>query len=210
MNCLGFYRGLPALRSEKLEDLTDGSLSNSDFIPTWGTSLHQPTVGEGRVEEGIRCTALSSTPITPSGISRCAAAPMQLGNRMSQPDPLDFAQRNLVLCPVVKLGRSRRLMFGHLLSLLEPAVVLQVNRDAGCPPGVTSDRGEKTRRLGPLPDSRPGVVPVKSSSGHCGFKRIKAPEQGRKQGRGLVEMASRNWTAKGKQLRTWCGLRDQK
>jgi hypothetical protein len=31
---------------------------------------------------------------------------------------------------------------------LEPSVVFQVNRNAGCPPGVTSDGGEKTRSLG--------------------------------------------------------------
>jgi hypothetical protein len=41
-------------------------------------------------------------------------------------------------------------MSGHLLSVLEPSLVLQVNCDAGCPPGVTSDGGKKTRRLGPL------------------------------------------------------------
>ena len=40
-------------------------------------------------------------------------------------------------------------MASHLLGVLKPSVVLQVNRNAGCPPGVTSDRGEKTRRLGP-------------------------------------------------------------
>ncbi len=36
-------------------------------------------------------------------------------------------------------------MPGHLLGVLEPSVVLQVDRDAGRPPGVTSYRGEKTR-----------------------------------------------------------------
>ena len=36
-------------------------------------------------------------------------------------------------------------MAGHLLGVLEPSVVFQVDRDAGCPPGVTFDRGEKTR-----------------------------------------------------------------
>ena len=35
-------------------------------------------------------------------------------------------------------------MASHLLGVLKPAVVFQVNGDAGCPPGVTSDRGEKT------------------------------------------------------------------
>jgi hypothetical protein len=39
-------------------------------------------------------------------------------------------------------------MAGHLLGVLEPSVVLQVNRDASCPPGVTSDGSQKARRLG--------------------------------------------------------------
>jgi hypothetical protein len=51
-------------------------------------------------------------------------------------------------------------MSGHLLGVLEPSVVLQINRDAGCPPSVTSDGGEKARRLGPLPNRSPGVVAV--------------------------------------------------
>ena len=61
-------------------------------------------------------------------------------------------------------------MAGHLLGVLEPSVVFQVNSDAGCSPGVTSNRREKTRRLGPLPNRSPRVVPVKSSSGHCRSK----------------------------------------
>src|SRR5208283_1479258 len=39
-----------------------------------------------------------------------------------------------------------------LLGVLEPSVVLQINRDAGRTPGVTSDGGEETRRLGSLPN----------------------------------------------------------
>ncbi len=46
-------------------------------------------------------------------------------------------------------------MAGHLLSVLEPSVVLQVNGNTGSPPGVTSDRGQKTRGLGPLPNRSP-------------------------------------------------------
>jgi hypothetical protein len=52
-------------------------------------------------------------------------------------------------------------MPGHLLGVLEPSVVLQVNRDAGCSPGVTSNGSQKTRCLGPLPNRCPSVVPVK-------------------------------------------------
>jgi hypothetical protein len=65
------------------------------------------------------------------------------------------------------------------LGVLKPFVVLQVDRDTGRPPSVTSDGGEKTSGLSPLPDSRPGVVPVKSSS--LPFQRssrINALEQG--------------------------------
>ena len=68
-------------------------------------------------------------------------------------------------------------MTGHLLGVLEPSVVLQVNRDAGCPPGVTSDGSQKTRRLGSFSNCSPGIVPVKSSSGYCCPKRIYALEQ---------------------------------
>jgi hypothetical protein len=58
-------------------------------------------------------------------------------------------------------------MSGHLLGVLSPSVVLQVNCDAGCSPGGTSDWGEKTCRFGPLPNRSPGVVAVESSSSQC-------------------------------------------
>ena len=69
-------------------------------------------------------------------------------------------------------------MPGHLLGMLEPAVVFQVNRDTGRPPSVTSDRGEKASRLGPLPNRSPGVVSVQSASRYLRSNRIDALEQG--------------------------------
>jgi len=69
-------------------------------------------------------------------------------------------------------------MASHLLDVLEPSVVLQVNGDTGCPPGVTSDGGEKTRGLGPLSNRSPGIVAVKSSSRYLRSNRINALEQG--------------------------------
>src|SRR5580704_5319313 len=69
-------------------------------------------------------------------------------------------------------------MPGHLLGVLESSVVFQVNRDARRAPGVTSNRRKKTSRLGPFSNCRPGVVPIKSSAGHCRSKRIYALEQG--------------------------------
>ena len=38
-------------------------------------------------------------------------------------------------------------MAGHLLGVLEPSVVLQVNRDTCSPPGVTSDGVRKPAAL---------------------------------------------------------------
>src|SRR5271165_4341134 len=69
-------------------------------------------------------------------------------------------------------------MSGHLLGVFEPSVVLQVNCDPGGPPSMTSNRREKTRRLGPLSYCCPGVVPIQSSSGHGCPKRIYALEEG--------------------------------
>jgi hypothetical protein len=49
-----------------------------------------------------------------------------------------------IICPVVELGRSGRLMASHLLGVIQPAVVFQINGDACCSPSVTSDRGAST------------------------------------------------------------------
>jgi hypothetical protein len=46
-------------------------------------------------------------------------------------------------------------MSGHLWGVLEPSVVLQVNCDAGRPPGVTSDGGEKNPPPWPAFESQP-------------------------------------------------------
>jgi hypothetical protein len=61
-----------------------------------------------------------------------------------QPDSLYLAQCNLVLCSVVKFDCSPELVSRHLLGVLQPSVVLQINGDAGCPPGVTSNGGENS------------------------------------------------------------------
>jgi hypothetical protein len=69
-------------------------------------------------------------------------------------------------------------MASHLLGVLQASVVFQVNGDAGCSLGVTSDGGEKARRFGPLPDRSPGVVAVQSTSRHLHSSRIYALKQG--------------------------------
>ena len=51
-------------------------------------------------------------------------------------NPLDFADGDLVLGPVIKFGGPGRFMRSHLLGMLEPASILQVNCDAGRSPGA--------------------------------------------------------------------------
>src|SRR6478672_5604592 len=69
-------------------------------------------------------------------------------------------------------------MPSHLLGVLEPSVVFQINRDTGRSPGVTSNGGEKTRRFGPLSNRSPGVVAVQRASRYLRSSRINALEQG--------------------------------
>ena len=58
-------------------------------------------------------------------------------------NPLDLADCDLVFGPVIKLGGPGRLMRSHLLGMLEPASILQVNRYTGRTPSVTPDRRQK-------------------------------------------------------------------
>lgn len=48
---------------------------------------------------------------------------------------------------------------------------------------MTSDEGEKTRIVGPLANSRPGIVPVEHSSGQRPSNRISALEKSLRQTR---------------------------
>jgi hypothetical protein len=64
-------------------------------------------------------------------------------------------------------------MAGHLLGVLKPSVVLQADRDAGRPPNVTSDGGEKTRGL-----SDALVAQVGALYGHFHERRLRVIEAG--------------------------------
>jgi hypothetical protein len=75
-------------------------------------------------------------------------------------NPLDFADCNLVFGPVVKFGGPGRLMRSHLLGMLEPASILQVNRHAGRAPGVTPDRRQKPGVPRSFANGCPSIVPV--------------------------------------------------
>src|SRR5260221_2315952 len=148
-------------------------------MPAFGRSYSLPSGPKGHFGSLSFTSYLSvESKTTPSREARVARSGNAARDRTSQPDPFYLTQCNLVLCPVIEFGCSRRLMPRHLLGVLEPSVVLQVNRDTGCPPGVTSNGGKKTRRLGPLTNRSPGVVPVQSPSRYLRSKRINALEQG--------------------------------
>ena len=75
-------------------------------------------------------------------------------------NPLVLTDCDLVCGPVVKFGGPGRLLRSHLLGMLEPASVLQVNRRAGSSPGVTPDRRQKPRVPRSFPNGCPGVIPI--------------------------------------------------
>ncbi len=51
-------------------------------------------------------------------------------------DPLDLVEGDLVLGPVIELGRPRGLMGGNGLGVLDRAAVLEIGGDPGGPEGV--------------------------------------------------------------------------
>jgi len=98
-------------------------------------------------------------------------------NQQLKLNPLDLADGDLVFCPVVKFGGPGRLMRSHLLGMLEPAAVLQVNRHAGRPAGVTPDRCQKPRVPRSFADGCPGIVPIQRAPAKRGASLVHALKQ---------------------------------
>jgi hypothetical protein len=65
-------------------------------------------------------------------------------------------------------------MSSHLLGMLEPASILQVNRHTGRAPSVTPDRRQKPRVARSLADRCPGIVPVQRAPAKRGASLIHA------------------------------------
>ena len=86
-------------------------------------------------------------------------------SQQSKLNPFDLADRYLVFGPVVELRGAGRLMRSHLLGMLEPASILQVNRHTRSAPGVTPNRRQKPRVPSPFANGRPGIVPVQRVPG---------------------------------------------
>ena len=61
--------------------------------------------------------------------------------RGSNRDAFDLVEGEIVISPVVELGRLRRFVVSHLLGLFQRAAVQQVVRDPGGPETVTANRG---------------------------------------------------------------------
>src|SRR6516165_5558188 len=74
-------------------------------------------------------------------------------------NPLDLTDCDLVFGSVVEFGGPGRLMRSHLLGMLEPPSILQVNRYPCRAPGVTPDRRQKPGVPRSFPNGDPGVIP---------------------------------------------------
>src|SRR5215469_39834 len=92
-------------------------------------------------------------------------------------NPLDLADCDLVFGPVVKFGGPGRLMRSHLLGMLEPASILQINRHTGRTPGVTSDRGQESRVPRSFANGWPGIVPIQRAPAKRGASLVHALKQ---------------------------------
>jgi hypothetical protein len=52
-------------------------------------------------------------------------------------NPFDFVERDFVIPPIIKLGRPRAFLRGHLLRVFEQPAFRQVDRDAGFSLGLS-------------------------------------------------------------------------
>jgi len=68
-------------------------------------------------------------------------------------------------------------MRSHLLGMLEPASIFQVNRDAGRAPGVTPDRCQKPRIPRAFANRYPGIVPIQRAPAQRGASLVHALKQ---------------------------------
>jgi hypothetical protein len=75
--------------------------------------------------------------------------------RLSQPDPLHLRLRDLLFPPVVKPGRARTRVRGHVLGVFERAAILQKIRNPRRAEGVVADRRSDAGRGGAPADHEP-------------------------------------------------------
>jgi len=94
-------------------------------------------------------------------------------------NPFDLADCDLVFGPVVKFGGPGRLMRSHLLGMLEPASILQVNRHSGRALGVTPHRHRRQKPRVPrsFADGCPGIVPIQRAPAKRGASLVHALKQ---------------------------------
>ena len=71
-------------------------------------------------------TATITTQQTNNNINNFAMLLLNL-----QHNPLDLLERDLVIAPIVELGRARAFMRGHLLRVFEETAVHQLDGDPG-------------------------------------------------------------------------------
>ena len=64
-------------------------------------------------------------------------------------DSFHFVERNLILCPIIELRRTGRLVSGDLLSVFEGATVLQISGNPGRSECMAAGGVGKGRCFGP-------------------------------------------------------------
>src|SRR6516225_10207230 len=92
-------------------------------------------------------------------------------------NPLDLTDCDLVFGPVIKFGGPGRLMRSHLLGMLEPSSILEVNRHAGRTPSVTPDRRQKPGVPRSFANGYPGIVPIQRAPAKRGASLVHALKQ---------------------------------
>ena len=92
-------------------------------------------------------------------------------------NPFDLADCDFVFGAVVKFGGPGRLMRSHLLGMLEPASILQIDRHTGRSPGVTPDRRQKASIPRSFADRCPGIVPIQRAPAKRGAGLVHALKQ---------------------------------
>jgi hypothetical protein len=76
-----------------------------------------------------------------------------VNSALSDDNPLDLIESDLIAGPIIQFGCTRTLVRGHRLGIFEGAAGFKIGRDAGRPEGVTANlnsRNEIRRRQGPL------------------------------------------------------------
>jgi hypothetical protein len=91
----------------------------------------------------------------------------------SQPDPLDFIERQALFATIIKLGGTGAFVGGHGLGVLEGPAIFQIRRNPCRPKSMATDWGLDTCGFGPSADHAPGIgLPMGCSASTSAFQPL--------------------------------------